>query len=224
MCTDGLYSCALKIEDCEIIDKLLREFVENILNAPRPGDALADAIRRGATLPVFLDDADKISAGPKPFHSGSLLAHMGRCMNACAGDPLAVWLALCHDAGKLTTPASMLPHHYGHEAGGEQLARVWARQSGLPPEYEDAGAATALLHMRAAKYVIIRPGKKLKLLNKIFPEAWSGQFWQAVDADCRFPVSVLARCHWRQLQTNASLSENDKCQLLKQLTPQLQRA
>ncbi|HQX07244.1 MAG TPA: multifunctional CCA addition/repair protein, partial [Zoogloea sp.] len=43
---------------------------------------------------------------------------------AASGQPLAVRLAcLFHDLGKGLTPAHILPHHYGHEAASETLAR-----------------------------------------------------------------------------------------------------
>ena len=42
-------------------------------------------------------------------------------MDRCAGHPLAVWMGLCHDLGKVRTEEAILPHHYGHELKGVDL-------------------------------------------------------------------------------------------------------
>ncbi len=160
-----------------------------LLRSARPGDALREW---KGPLPVFLDTADAVSAGPAPWHSGSVLNHLARCMNETAGDPLAVWMALAHDAGKLTTPACLLPHHYGHEFRGEILAPIWARQFGLDSGYAEAGRLAARWHMRASRYAILRAGKRRQLLETFPPDGAGSPFWKMVDADCRYPVSELA--------------------------------
>ena len=55
-------------------------------------------------------------------------------MDAVAGDGLAVWMALAHDAGKLTPPRVLWPHHYGREERGEVLARQWTARLHLPDD------------------------------------------------------------------------------------------
>lgn len=113
-------------------------------------------------------------------------------MNETAGDPRAVWLALCHDAGKLTTPLAMLPHHYGHELRGRLLAPIWARELGLSPKWGEYGVFMALQHMRAARFPLMRAGKKYRLLNLLADFPWRDPFWAAVDADCRAPLGAYA--------------------------------
>ncbi|MBD5641600.1 MAG: hypothetical protein HDQ91_04195 [Desulfovibrio sp.] len=169
---------------------------EQLLRSARPGDALLEWTK---PLPVFLDTANAISAGPRPWHSGSVLGHLARCMNETAGDPLAVWMALTHDAGKLTTPKCLLPHHYGHELRGAILAPIWARQLGLGPAYAEAGRLAARWHMRAGKYAVLRQGKKRQLLETFPPDGAGASFWKMVDADCRAPVSRLALTDARRL-------------------------
>lgn len=166
-----------------------------MLNSRRPGDELRDW---KAPLPVFFEYAGEISAGPFPYHRGSLLDHLARCMNETAGDPKAVWMAMAHDAGKLTTPRVLLPHHYGHEQRGETLAPIWARQLGLDDYYAEIGSLAARWHMRAGRYAILRPGKKLHLLKLFPPEGPGASFWKMVDADTRKPISALAIADWRK--------------------------
>lgn len=189
-----------------------------LFQSSAPGDNLKDLLAsQECAMPLFLDRADSISAGPKPFHYGSVLAHMARCMNETAGDPLAVWMAMAHDAGKLTTPVSMLPHHYGHESRGKKLASIWARQIGLPDEWVYAGAFAAKQHMRAAKYPIMRPGKKLGLLQLVAESRLALPFWKVIDADTHSRLSkiVLADAEKMAEWQKEGLSEQDQIQLLK---------
>lgn len=160
-----------------------------------PGDEIRNWKGLG---PSFFDRADEISAGPVPWHHGSVLNHMARCMNEVAGDPMAVWLAFAHDAGKLTTPACLLPHHYGHEHRGEILARIWASQLGLDESHAKAGSLAARWHMRAGKYQILRPGKKCQLLRTFPPLGEGLPFWKMVDADTRSHISALAIRDWQE--------------------------
>lgn len=167
-------------------------------------------LREGQTLPLsFLADAPDIPAGPRPFHSGSVLDHLVRCMNAVAGDPLAVWMALAHDAGKLTTPAVLWPHHYGHELRGFRLVAVWAAQLQLSPVWRQAGCMAAQLHMKAGRYAELRPASRYDLLRDVAASPCATAFWQIVDADTRKPVSMQARRDWERVQALplAGLSE-----------------
>lgn len=175
-----------------------------ILRAEAPGTALASAIaRQDAWLPCFLTLADRIPAGPVPYHTGSVLAHTARCMDAVAGDALAVWMALVHDAGKLTTPSALWPHHYGHEARGQQIVPVWARNLGLPDEYLLGGVLSARLHMKAGRYRRLRPGKKFDLLREVADSGYFVPFWKVVDADTRSSISETARRDWQRIGTIA---------------------
>lgn len=164
--------------------------IEDLLTSPAPGDHLPEV--SGLS---FLNLAAHIPAGPLRWHSGSVQAHMARCMNAVAGDPLAVWMALTHDAGKLTSPEQMWPHHYGHELRGGKLARIWAQQGEVSPLYCEAGIQSALLHMRAGRYAVMRPGKRFKLLELLWGKPWAAAFWKVVDADAHAPVSRLPLRH-----------------------------
>ena len=187
--------------------------IVDILHSSQPGNALK---KQPKLWPLYLDLGAKISAGPAPFHHGTVLDHLCRCMNDCAGDPLAVWMALTHDAGKCTTPLAMLPHHYGHELRGEILARIWAKQLKLNDIYAEAGENAALLHMRAGRYLKMRPGKQYTLLNIVNHLPYAQAFWKVVDADSRSSLSLLSFHDWQLLQNakKAGLSEQKQIQEL----------
>ena len=186
--------------------------IHRVLHADAPGDMLAEAVlRRDAWLPRFLEDADAIPAGPRAYHSGSVLTHLARCMNAVAGDPLAVWMALAHDAGKLTTPASLWPHHYGHELRGESLAALWAHQLDLPDDYARAGSMAALLHMKAGRYATLRPGKKYDLLRTVTRSGFFVPFWNVVTADTRTNIGMVAEADWQRICSLALADMTPEC-------------
>lgn len=133
-----------------------------ILSSPKPSQPLNEIWTEGelASLPSYLQQADRVPAGPQPWHTGSVLEHMGHNMDAVAGDPLAVWMALTHDLGKLTTPENIWPHHYGHEERGVELAQDLGQAFGLAQNFIQAGKLAARLHMRAGRYPTLRVGKK----------------------------------------------------------------
>lgn len=198
----------------------MSERLFTILQDPAPGSALIREVGRdGLPELPFLNLAATIPAGPKEWHSGSVIQHLARCMTAVAGDPLAVWMALCHDCGKLTTPEALWPHHYGHEIRGALLAAVWAE--GLPPEYREAGTLASLAHMRAPRYPAMKPGKSLKLLRTIFTSSYGPQLLRVVDADSRSRVSQLLISHWIQI---AGLPEDRQLEKLCKLKAELRKA
>lgn len=164
-----------------------------LLNSPRPGDKLAEFINARPGALVLMDRADKIPAGPPSFHSGSALAHIARCMNETAGDPIAVWMAMCHDAGKLSTPRAMFPHHYNHESRGEAIIAAWTTDLFLPLKFRLSGALAASEHMKAGAFPRMRPGKKLALLEKISDSPWATQFWRLIDADTKSSLGQALR-------------------------------
>lgn len=159
--------------------------------ADAPGNFLR-ALRQGNCLEPWFREfvrADSIPAGPCTYHDSSVLEHTAKVMDATARivrqqtgtreeRALAVWMAFCHDIGKGATAADILPHHYGHEARGAELALVLGRRLRLPNLFIKAGKLAALLHMQAGNYALLRPGTKTDLLmdlhaaNILTPFAW----------------------------------------------------
>lgn len=175
-----------------------------LLHERAPGTALRVALRQeSGRWPCFLRDAARVPAGPPPYHGGSLLDHLARCMDAVAGDALAVWLALVHDAGKLTTPEALLPHHYGHEARGEALAAEWAAFLRLPEPFACCGRMAARLHMKAGRYAQLRPATRLDLLLTVEDSPCADAFWKLVDADTRSDTGRQARADWERVRNLA---------------------
>ena len=124
-----------------------------------------------------------IPAGPVAYHSGSVMAHLMDVMDAVAGDPLCVWVALCHDLGKIGTDPALLPHHYGHELRGAEPAEHVAKRLALPARYGAAGVLSSQLHMKAGSYEMLRAGTRCDLLMQVHNAELDGPFWKLAEAD-----------------------------------------
>ena len=181
----------------------MHPFAARLTASARPSAVLRGAFASGGLPPLpALSAMPDIPAGPAAYHSGSVLGHVARVMDAVAGDPLAVWMAFVHDAGKLETPPEILPHHYGHEARGEALAGAWGRLLDVPQDMEACGRLVAREHMKAGRYRLVRPGTRYDLLLAVAAhgEACMAAFWKLADADSRSDVSRDALADWARLR------------------------
>lgn len=200
------------------------------LSAPRPSRWLAVLAEGDCLVPWFadLEQAADIPAGPVQYHSGSVLAHLMDVMDAVAGDPLRVWMALCHDLGKITSPSEMLPHHYGHERRGVTTAEQLAISLGLSLRYRKAGALMSLLHMKAGIYSRLRPGTRCDLLERVHAAGLDVPFWDVVEADSGLDLrekvqhelesilSVTLPLHWQNRGRDSGLQLRLlRCQALR---------
>ena len=173
------------------------------LALPCPGRFLEVLEQLHLWRPWFteLEAIARIPAGPVRWHSGSVLQHTARVMNAVAGNSLAVWMALCHDLGKLLTPEEELPHHYGHEQRGLALVRLLAKRLHLPVRQEKAGLLACELHMKAGLYDRLRPGTRRDVLWTVATRGLIKEFWSVVDADSKQDISSRALADTALLHT-----------------------
>lgn len=155
------------------------------LEAPAPSRFFSVLRETGCLSPWFeeLAPASRIPAGPSPWHDNSVLDHTLEVMDRCAGHPLAVWMALCHDLGKIRTEAAMLPHHYGHELKGAELVRSLGARLRLPSRHVRAGVVGTVQHMKGGMYGTLRAGTRRDLVLKLDAERIFHDFWVLAGAD-----------------------------------------
>lgn len=159
----------------------------------RPGDFPRLLDRTGCLSPWLaeLEGASGIPGGPPQYHDSSVLEHTARIMDRVAampeGDALTVWMALCHDLGKVTTPKDILPRHIGHEERGEPLAEALARRLRLPDRFIQCGALSARWHMLAGRYTELRPSTRVGLLLRLKARGALREVFRLAAADKNMP-------------------------------------
>jgi tRNA nucleotidyltransferase (CCA-adding enzyme) len=83
------------------------------------------------------------------------------------GAPLTVrWAALCHDLGKGTTPAEVLPRHIGHEERSEKLARAVCARLKVPGDCTELALLVAREHTHIHRATEFSPGALLRLMER----------------------------------------------------------
>ena len=165
-------------------ERIERELMK-ALASPKPSRWLSVLTDGNCLSPWFreLEDAMNVPAGPLAYHSGSVMAHLMEVMDAVEGDPLCVWMALCHDLGKVGTDPALLPHHYGHEQRGVEPAANLASRLAMPSRYASAGVLSSQLHMKAGIYEMLRPGTRCDLVMQVHGAGLDGPFWKLAEAD-----------------------------------------
>lgn len=155
------------------------------MRSAHPGTFLRVLEKGGCLAPWFaeLASASTIPAGPLPYHSESVLEHTAQVMDKCAGDPVAVYMALCHDLGKTSTPAENLPHHYKHELRGEGTATALGKRLKLSNKLIRAGAVAARQHMKGGLYPSLRVGTRVDMLMELNKHSLLEPFCTLIRAD-----------------------------------------
>ncbi len=159
--------------------------VQKALSGPRPGRFLEVLDAGGSLCPWFaeLAHASAIPAGPPAYHDKSVLGHAVQVMDRLAGSPLAAWMALCHDLGKTATPPDQWPRHIGHETRGADMALALGNRLRLPLRLIRAGVLAAVWHMKAGRYLEMRPGSRVDLLDKLWRERLFTEMFALAAAD-----------------------------------------
>jgi len=159
--------------------------VQKAMSAPRPGEFLRVLDQAGCLLPWLaeLDGASGIAAGPPKYHDASVLEHTARVMDHLAGDSMSVWMGLCHDLGKVLTPAEILPRHIGHDLRGEAAAQALGTRLRLPMRLILAGADAARWHMVAGNYPELKASTRVDLLTRLKSRGVLREMFRLIEAD-----------------------------------------
>ena len=82
-------------------------------------------------------------------------------------DATVRYAALTHDLGKGTTPADILPHHYGHEERSVKLVEAMSERLRVPKDFRELAVIVARQHGLVHKAEEIRSDTLLKLLESV---------------------------------------------------------
>jgi tRNA nucleotidyltransferase (CCA-adding enzyme) len=76
------------------------------------------------------------------------------------------WACLCHDLGKGTTPAQVLPRHLGHEQRSAELAQGLGKRLKVSAECQELAHTVALEHGNIHRSLELSPAAVLRLLER----------------------------------------------------------
>ncbi len=103
-------------------------------------DRMFDVLRRCGALRVLLPEVDRLWGVPQPAEHHPeidtgvhLMLVLAQAAQAGASLPVR-FACLCHDLGKGTTPADVLPRHIGHEQRSARLAAQVAQRWKVPAD------------------------------------------------------------------------------------------
>ncbi|RVT51586.1 multifunctional CCA addition/repair protein [Rubrivivax albus] len=136
--------------DALVPERVWQELARGLM-ADKPSRMLA-VLRECGALKRLLPEVDRLWGVPQrpEFHPEvDTGVHLGMVLDEAARtqQPLAVrWALLCHDLGKGTTPADLLPRHHGHEQRSAKLAQVLAERLRVPGDCRDLADVVAREH------------------------------------------------------------------------------
>lgn len=163
------YAARFGFEIAEETQHLMDEISEDVseLTRGRLGGELVKAMKQAGNPRRFFDvlretnslrDAfpeimalDDVPAGPEQYHGeGSAYEHTMRVLNAMfelrGNDVEALLGALAHDIGKSRTPEDVLPHHYGHEQRGREVATELRSELQISRDLDGVMSTSAEVH------------------------------------------------------------------------------
>ena len=156
--------------DALVPERVWQELARGLMEA-RPS-RMIEVLRDCCALARILPELDRLFGIPQPARYHPEIdtgAHQLLVLDeaAATGQPLAVRLAcLFHDLGKGLTPAHILPHHYGHEAASETLARDVCDRLKCPADCRDLAVMTAREHGIVHQALQLPPETVVKLIER----------------------------------------------------------
>lgn len=130
-------------------------------------------LRAANALGVVLPELDALFGMPQPvrYHpeiDSGIHALLVLARTARAGAGLtARYAALCHDFGKATTPAAILPSHRGHEQRGVAPTDTASARLGVPRRLRETARLVTRWHTHLHRIDELRPATVLKLLEAL---------------------------------------------------------
>ncbi len=179
----------------DIFAERVAQEVRKALDAAKPSRFFRLLADTGCLLPWLpeIEAALHVPAGPERYHKGSVFDHLLDMVDALAGEPLAGWMGVCHDLGKVRTPECQWPRHIDHDNVGAVVAEELGRRLKLPNRVREAGVAAAQWHMKAARYGELRAGTRVDMLTWLHKHELVEALFAVVHADSGQDVSPMVK-------------------------------
>ncbi len=156
--------------DALVPERVWQELARGLME-PTPSRML-DVLRECGALRHLLPEVDRLWGVPQraeyhPEIDTGLHLMMVLDMAAQLGAPLPVRFAcLCHDLGKGTTPADMLPRHIGHEERSAKLLKGVCQRLRVPVECREIADVVAREHGNIHRSSDFSPAAVVRLLER----------------------------------------------------------
>jgi tRNA nucleotidyltransferase (CCA-adding enzyme) len=166
--------------------------LERALGEPFPGRFLLTLRQCGALAALFpeIDRLFGIPQRPEYHPEIDTGVHLLMALEQAVtlGDTEVRFAVLLHDLGKGTTPADILPAHWGHEGRGVHLVEAFCARFRVPNSYRELARLVTEHHLLCHRALEMRPNKVLALLKYLDafrrPER-AAKFVAACEADAR---------------------------------------
>lgn len=135
--------------------------------------AFFDTLRQCSALASMLPEVNALFGVPQPekwhpeIDSG---LHTMMVLEQCARlsvDAEVRFAGLCHDLGKATTPADVLPSHSGHEQRGALITETLCQRLRVPRKTTELAVLSARYHTHCHRVRDLNAGSLAKLLQRL---------------------------------------------------------
>lgn len=153
-----------------VAERVWQELAKGLMEA-RPS-RMFEILRECGALAVILPEVDALFGVPQradyhPEIDAGIHTLMVIDQAARRGYPLTVrYAALCHDLGKATTPADILPRHIGHEGRSATLSQALGERLRVPGDCRDLALLMARHHGNIHRAADLRAATIVDLLEK----------------------------------------------------------
>ncbi|CAN7154515.1 multifunctional CCA addition/repair protein [Pseudorhodoferax sp. LjRoot39] len=172
--------------DALVAERVWQELARGLME--RRPSRMFEVLRASGALARLLPEVDALWGVPQraehhPEVDTGVHLMLVLDMAAALAAPLPVRFAcLCHDLGKATTPADLLPRHHGHEQRSAQLLRRLAERLRVPTECRDLADVVAREHGNIHRSAELGAAAVMRLLERC----------DAIRKPARFEQALLA--------------------------------
>lgn len=153
-----------------VAERVWQELSRGLMEA-QPSRML-EVLRECGALARLLPEVDRLWGVPQradyhPEVDTGVHLNMVLDMSAQLKAPLGVrYAALCHDLGKGTTPADILPRHLGHEGRSVDLLRAMSQRLRVPVDCKELAEVVAREHGNIHRSADLSAAAVLRLLER----------------------------------------------------------
>lgn len=174
-------------------ERVAAELEKAYTQSVRPSQFFRELDDLGGLKLLFapLEALKYVPAGPRDSRHGfvSAFEHTMESVDRAKanGCSFSVFLAvLCHDFGKGTTPAELLPHHYRHEKRSVEIASAWLQGNRFRKYDAELALAFAREHMKVHCFEQMKPSTLVSFFRAL-PAKYRTDFIAA--SNCDAPLS-----------------------------------